>query len=222
MRGVHVGGIVGHTAYAAGSGALSRLGLWTARRSGVPVHTINWPTWERTGNIVHYVGAARYGSTMSPEDGIANWLAEMAALSGNPDHSGEAGYFGRLGVMARPHHLSGTPWPAGSPDRKRVDTGRWFLGAVSRFVEHEQFRTRRRWTLTEDSHLCESGGALSVPMLLEHVLAAGDWVRPEGHPRQHLASVSDVDIRLAGLRPGGRSLALEFDAVGTVRSGRCE
>jgi len=62
---------------------------------------------------------------------------------------------------------------------------------------------------------CESGGALSVPELLEHVLAAGEWVRPEGHPRQHLDSVSDVDIRLAGLRPGGRSLALEFDAAGS-------
>ncbi|RSN08001.1 hypothetical protein DMC63_34660 [Streptomyces sp. WAC 05977] len=208
------GGMVGHTAYAAGSGALSRLGLWTARRSGVPVHTINWPTWERTGNIVHYVGAARYGSTMSPADGVANWLSEMAALTANPDHSGESGYFGRLGVMARPHHLRSTAWPAGSPDRRRVDTGRLLLGEVSRFVEHERFRTRHRWTLAEDPHLRESTGALSVPMLLEYVLAAGDWVRPEGHPRQHLESISEVDIHLDRLRHDGNSLALEFDAAG--------
>ncbi|MFE5567637.1 SDR family NAD(P)-dependent oxidoreductase [Amycolatopsis japonica] len=204
-----IGGMIGHTAYAAGSGALSRLGLWTAQVSGVPVHTINWPTWERTGNIVHYVGAARYGSTMSPEDGTANWLAEMTALS-----SGESGYFGRLGVMARPHHLSSTSWPAGSPDRTRVDTGRRFLGEVDRFVEHQRLRTRHRWTVTEDPHLCESGGALSVPMLLEYILAIGDWVRPEGYPRQHLVSMSDVDIDLARLLPDGPCLELEFDAVG--------
>ena len=31
---------------------------WSESR--VPIHTVSWPTWERTGNIVHYLGAARY------------------------------------------------------------------------------------------------------------------------------------------------------------------
>ncbi|ANN15977.1 hypothetical protein SD37_10205 [Amycolatopsis orientalis] len=206
------GGMVGHTAYAAGSGALSRLGLWAARRTGVPIHTVSWPTWERTGNIVHYLGAARYGSTMDPVEGTTHWLAEMAEVSRNTGHSGESGYFGRLGVMSRPHQLRAMAWPAGSPDRLRVDTGLAFLGEVDRFVEHERFRASHRWFVAEHPHL--SDGELSVPMLLEYVLAAADWVRPEGHPRQHLLSVSDVDVRLARLRPEGESLALEFDACG--------
>ncbi|MCG8925633.1 SDR family NAD(P)-dependent oxidoreductase [Lentzea sp. CC55] len=200
-----LGGMIGHTAYAAGSGALSRLGRWTAGHTGVPVHVVRWPTWERTGNIVSYHGAARYGSTVRPEEATAHWLAELA------EGTGTVSYFGRLGVMARPHLIRAWPWPEGSPDWPRIRTTRLLLGEVLQFAEHERFVTRHRWSPAREPHL--AGGALSVPVLLEHLLAAGDWVRPEGHPRQHLTEVSTLDIALAGLRLDG-DLVLDFTATG--------
>jgi NAD(P)-dependent dehydrogenase (short-subunit alcohol dehydrogenase family) len=210
-----IGGMIGHVAYAAGNNALTQLGLWAAERHGVPVQTICWPTWERTGNIVNYLGAAQYGSTMLPAEGVAHWAAELAAQTTPGNRSGESTYFGRLGVVVRPGHLKACSWPDDQRDTARVQTLRRLLGEPRTYVDNSQFATRHRLITGSEPHL-PAGGSLPVPMLLEYALAAGDWVRPQGIPRQHLAEIAELDVTLPGLRlPVGGELVLDLTATGT-------
>ncbi|MFE2958102.1 SDR family NAD(P)-dependent oxidoreductase [Nocardia tengchongensis] len=193
------GGMVGHFPYAAANNALSQLGCWAARRYGIPVRTICWPTWERVGNIVNYEGAAQYCSTVPPEVAVAHWQAELTAPH-DPDagRSGEVTYFGRLGVVWRPGTLRTIVLPDGHPDAQRTATARRLLGTVESFDEHRLFATRHRLTPGSEPHLTD--GELSPAMLLEYVLAAGDWVRPENRARQHLLEIGDLSVDLPALR----------------------
>ncbi|GAB3203556.1 SDR family NAD(P)-dependent oxidoreductase [Nocardia tengchongensis] len=193
------GGMVGHFPYAAANNALTQLGCWAARRYGIPVRTICWPTWERVGNIVNYEGAAQYCSTVLPEEAVAHWQAELIAPH-DPDagRSGEVTYLGRLGVVWRPGTLRNIVLPEGHPDAQRFATARRLLGTVETFDEHRVFATRHRLTPDSEPHL--AGAELSTAMLLEYVLAAGDWVRPENRARQHLLEIGDLTVDLPALR----------------------
>ncbi|MEU3649864.1 SDR family NAD(P)-dependent oxidoreductase [Lentzea sp. NPDC034063] len=195
--GERFGGTIGQTAYCAANNALAQMGFWAAKRYGIPVRTLAWPTWERLGNIVNYRGAARYGSMMDPVEGVAHCLREMDGLVA-PGGS-EYGYFGRLGVMFKPGWLSMTSWPPGHPDARRVETAVRQAGTVRKYVENRLFATR---------HVLRDATPAD---LLECVLAAGDWVRPEGEPLQHLVEISDLNC----IPAAEDVLEVDLDATGS-------
>jgi hypothetical protein len=115
----------------------------------------------------------------------------------------------------RPGHLTAASWPEGHSDHPRIVTARRFFGGVKEFAEHHHFATRHHWAAGSQPYLLRDG-TLPVPMLLEYTLATGDWVRPEGHPRQHLVEIADLEVRLPGLVLSDHDgLTLEIDATGS-------
>ncbi|MFF0613104.1 hypothetical protein ACFYUD_31000 [Nocardia tengchongensis] len=145
---------------------------------------------------------------MPPEVAVAHWQAELTAPH-DPDagRSGEVTYFGRLGVVWRPGTLRTIVLPDGHPDAQRTATARRLLGTVETFDEHRLFATRHRLTPGSEPHLAD--GELSPAMLLEYVLATGDWVRPENRARQHLLEIGDLTMDLPALRLS-RATDLDF------------
>ncbi|MBB5868500.1 NAD(P)-dependent dehydrogenase (short-subunit alcohol dehydrogenase family) [Allocatelliglobosispora scoriae] len=216
-----VGGMVGQAAYAAANEALGQLGAWAARRYRLPVHTVCWNTWERTGNIVNYIGAAQYGSTIDPAEGIRRWTAELAALAARahpaggaqPPRATESVYYGRFGVVAPPGWLAALPWPPDHRDTRRLRDLLAMAGQVREFSSHRRLAFEHRFSHDQEPTAGQS--EVSLPVMLEYALGAGDWLPPEGRPRQHLLDITEIscDPGALGLGPG-RDLRLTFHATG--------
>ncbi|MFI1399317.1 SDR family NAD(P)-dependent oxidoreductase [Streptomyces sp. NPDC020681] len=213
-----MGGMVGQIDYAAGNEALARLGFWARDNLGLPVQTLCWPTWERLGVIANYSAAVRYVSTLDPAEGARRWAEELAS-----GHTDEAVFLGRIGAVLAPGQLRGFGMLTGHPDLPRLHALDHHLGDVE---EYEIFRSLRTTTrLTARQHPCLSDvrvdGAPAVPVsvVLEHAVAAGDWVVPEGWPLLHLRELRDLQVRLDGLRFTDGHLLLHREAHGGYTDG---
>ncbi len=213
-----MGGMVGQIDYAAGNEALARLGFWARDNLGLPVQTLCWPTWERLGVIANYSAAVRYVSTLDPTEGARRWVEELAS-----GHTDEAVFLGRIGAVLAPGQLRGFGMLTGHPDLPRLHALDHHLGAVE---EYEIFRSlRTSLQLDAHRHPCLSevrvDGAAAVPVsvFLEHAVAAGDWVVPEGWPLLHLRELRDLRVRLDGLRFADGRLTLRREARGGHRDG---
>jgi NAD(P)-dependent dehydrogenase (short-subunit alcohol dehydrogenase family) len=213
-----MGGMVGQIDYAAGNEALARLGFWARDTLGLPVQTLCWPTWERLGVIANYAAAVRYVSTLDPAEGARLWAAELAS-----GHTGEAVFLGRIGAVLSPGQLRGFGSLTGHPDLPRLHALNHHLGQVEEYEIFRMLRTSQ--TLTAGHHPCLAefrvGADLAVPVgvVLEHAIAAGDWVVPEGWPLLHLRELRAVRVRLAGLRFTRDVLTLHREARGVRRDG---
>ncbi|MCK8679959.1 SDR family NAD(P)-dependent oxidoreductase [Streptomyces lichenis] len=213
-----MGGMVGQIDYAAGNEALARLGFWARDNLGLPVQTLCWPTWERLGVIANYAAAVRYVSTLDPAEGARRWAEELAS-----GHTGEAVFLGRIGAVLAPGQLRGFGMLTGHPDLPRLHALDHHLGEVEEYALFRSLRTR--WTLEAGRHPClaelrvEGAEAVPVGVVLEHLVAAGDWVVPEGWPLLHLREVRGFTVHLAGLRLTGGRLELHRWAEGVRRDG---
>ncbi|MEU8707280.1 SDR family NAD(P)-dependent oxidoreductase [Streptomyces sp. NPDC048565] len=213
-----MGGMVGQIDYAAGNEALARLGFWARDNLGLPVQTLCWPTWERLGVIANYSAAVRYVSTLDPGEGARRWAEEIAS-----GHTGETVFLGRIGAVLAPGQLRGFGMLTGHPDLPRLHALDHHLGEVEEYALFRSLRTR--WTLDAGVHPCltdlriEGTPAVPVGVVLEHLVAAGDWVVPEGWPLLHLREVHRFTVRLAGLRLTGGRLILHRRAEGVRRDG---
>ncbi|MFF0204860.1 SDR family NAD(P)-dependent oxidoreductase [Streptomyces sp. NPDC005017] len=213
-----MGGMVGQVDYAAGNEALARLGFWARDDLGLPVQTLCWPTWERLGVIANYAAAVRYVSTLDPAEGARLWAAELAS-----GHTGEAVFLGRIGAVLSPGQLRGFGTLTGHPDLPRLHALDHYLGSVERYEIFRTLRTslsleaRRHPVLSE----FRVGGDLAVPVsvVLEHAVAAGDWVVPEGWPLLHLRELRSLRVRLPRLRFTDDVLTLHREARGVRRDG---
>ncbi|WP_371624217.1 SDR family NAD(P)-dependent oxidoreductase [Streptomyces sp. NBC_01116] len=213
-----MGGMVGQIDYAAGNEALARLGFWARDDLGLPVQTLCWPTWERLGVIANYSAAVRYVSTLDPAEGARRWAEEIAS-----GHTAEAVFLGRIGAVLAPGQLRGFGMLTGHPDLPRLHALDHHLGEVEEYALFRSLRTR--WTLEAGAHPCltdlriDGLPAVPVGVVLEHLVAAGDWVVPEGWPLLHLREVHRFTVRLAGLRISGGRMVLHREAVGVRRDG---
>ncbi|WP_327684484.1 SDR family NAD(P)-dependent oxidoreductase [Streptomyces sp. NBC_00467] len=213
-----MGGMVGQIDYAAGNEALARLGFWARDNLGLPVQTLCWPTWERLGVIANYSAAVRYVSTLDPGEGARRWVAELAS-----GHTDEAVFLGRIGAVLAPGQLRGFGMLTGHPDLPRLHALDHHLGEVEEYEIFRCLRTTRTWDA--DRHPCLSevrvDGAPAAPVgvVVEHAVAAGDWVVPEGWPLLHLRELRGLRVRLEGLRFTGGSLTLHREARGAHRDG---
>ncbi|HET6355656.1 SDR family NAD(P)-dependent oxidoreductase [Streptomyces sp.] len=213
-----MGGMVGQIDYAAGNEALARLGFWARDNLGLPVQTLCWPTWERLGVIANYSAAVRYVSTLDPVEGARRWTEELAS-----GHTDEAVFLGRIGAVLAPGQLRGFGMLTGHPDLPRLHALDHHLGEVEEYEIFRSLRTTLR--LNAGQHPCLSdvhvGAAPAVPVsiVLEHAVAAGDWVVPEGWPLLHLRELRELRVRLDGLRFGGGRLDLHREAHGGYAEG---
>ncbi|MGR8007771.1 SDR family NAD(P)-dependent oxidoreductase [Streptomyces hypolithicus] len=213
-----MGGMVGQIDYAAGNEALARLGFWARDNLGLPVQTLCWPTWERLGVIANYSAAVRYVSTLDPGEGARRWVAELAS-----GHTDEAVFLGRIGAVLAPGQLRGFGMLTGHPDLPRLHALDHHLGEVEEYEIFRSMRTTRR--LSAGRHPCLSEvrvggrGAIPVSVVLEHAVAAGDWVVPEGWPLLHLRELRRLRVRLDELRFTGGHRTLHREAHGGYQDG---
>ncbi|MBT2389522.1 SDR family NAD(P)-dependent oxidoreductase [Streptomyces sp. ISL-1] len=213
-----MGGMVGQIDYAAGNEALARMGFWARDNLGLPVQTLCWPTWERLGVIANYSAAVRYVSTLDPAEGARRWVEELSS-----GHTDEAVFLGRIGAVLAPGQLRGFGLLTGHPDLPRLHALDHHLGEVE---EYEIFRSLRSTTrLRAGQHPClsevrvDAAPAVPVSVALEHAVAAGDWVVPEGWPLLHLRELRNLQVHLGGLRFTGEHLTLHREARGGYSDG---
>ncbi|MET9730479.1 SDR family NAD(P)-dependent oxidoreductase [Streptomyces sp. NPDC006458] len=213
-----MGGMVGQVDYAAGNEALARLGFWARDNLGLPVQTLCWPTWERLGVIANYAAAVRYVSTLDPAEGARLWAAELAS-----GHTGESVFLGRIGAVLSPGQLRGFGTLTGHPDLSRLHALDHYLGQVEQYEIFRMLRTKLSLTARDHPCLAEFrvGADLAVPVsvVLEHAVAAGDWVVPEGWPLLHLRELRELRVRLPRLRFTDDVLTLHREARGVRRDG---
>lgn len=208
-----MGGMIGQLDYSAANEGLARFGFWARDEGGLPVQTLCWPTWERMGVITNYSAAVRYSSTLDPEDGVRRWLEELRG-----GYTNEVVFLGRVGSVMMPTQLFGYQAISGHPDLPRL---RGLLHHLGDLEEYRLFRRlRSSMVLWADSDPCMSEltvqGAPAVPVsvVLEHAVAAGDWIVPEGWPAIHLTELRDLEVDLLALRFADGRLALTRVAEG--------
>ncbi|WP_043183221.1 SDR family NAD(P)-dependent oxidoreductase [Streptomyces sp. NRRL F-5123] len=193
------GGMVGQLDYGAANEGLSRLGLWAARTTGLPVSTVCWPTWERLGMITNYEATLRYMSAVDVDEALHHWRRELLSRP-----AGEVTFIGDVGPAMLPSVLRGYQQDSGLPGIERLATSRYFLGEPVRFHPHAALTTHHALRPAE-LPVCDDfriGGtpALPISLALELLHAAGAWVQPEGSPDLHPAGTRDVTVTLPALR----------------------
>ncbi|MFI0937668.1 KR domain-containing protein [Streptomyces sp. NPDC021020] len=193
------GGMVGQLDYGAANEALSRLGLWAARTTGLPVGTVCWPTWERLGMITNYEATLRYMSAVDVDEALHHWKRELLSRS-----TGEVTFIGDVGPAMLPSVLRGYQQDSGLPGIERLATNRYFLGEPVRFRPHASLTTHHTLRPAElpvcDDFRIDDTPALPVSLTLELLHAAGAWVQPEGSAEIPLHHVRDTAITLSALR----------------------
>ncbi len=202
------GGMIGQLDYGAANEALSRLGLWAQRApTGPAITTVAWPTWDRLGMVSNFEATLRYMSVMDVADGVARWRADLLAAD-----SGEVTFIGDVGSFLVPGMLRGYPADSDLPGIDRLRTAGHYLG------EPEQFRPGSRIAsrvLLDPDALsmtaeCTVRGRPAAPasLLLEHLIAAPDWIAPDGAVLDHLQDVVvDLGAAVAGTPRSWRKTA---------------
>nr|WP_231135081.1 SDR family NAD(P)-dependent oxidoreductase [Motilibacter deserti] len=192
------GGMVGQLDYGAANEALSRLGLW-AGAAGAAVSTLCWPTWDRLGMISNYEATLRYMSSLDVGEGVRLWADELLART-----PGEVTFHGEVGASIVPSLLRGYPSWSRLPGIGRLRTELHLLGEPRRFapgraVESVVPLDPGLLPVARDFRV-DGAPALPVSLVLEHLLAAGRWVLPEGREDLELLAVRELRVELPALR----------------------
>jgi NAD(P)-dependent dehydrogenase (short-subunit alcohol dehydrogenase family) len=207
------GGMTGETDYAAANEALSRLGLWAARRVSFAVKTLCWPTWERLGMIKNFEIATKYMSALPVSQGVKLWRDELTT-----PESGEVTFIGSVGRALNPIQIKGFPPSPGLANIDVLYTQFHYLGDVLSFRPFRSIRTvfmvsPRTAPLLNDFRI-NGQQAIPASLLLEAMIGTGSWVQAEGWKDLVLTEIRDVCIWPSRLAVNDETCVLEHRAEG--------
>jgi len=226
------GGMVGQLDYGAANEALSRLGLAAGNSLGAAspnplgpdarsrpgprtrFMTLCWPTWDRLGMITNFQATLRYMSALGVAEGVRHWQRELDTAG-----RGEVTFIGDVGSALVPVLLRGYPSRSALPGIDRMSSALFFLGEPTRFRPYQEIASRidvpgSRLPCCHDFRI-EGMPALPVSVCVEHLLAAGAWILPDGRDDLVATELRDLRLDLAGLvLPDGAPVTLVKQAAG--------